>query len=58
MSEQRYRTVAYVRVSTTDQTTSLDSQIRHFNEVMDTTPHLVNLNSIKNQPFINKKCFR
>ena len=42
MSEQRYRTVAYVRVSTTDQTTSLDSQIRHFNEVMDTTPHLVN----------------
>lgn len=38
MSEQRYRTVAYVRVSTTDQTTSLDSQIRHFNEVMDTTP--------------------
>ncbi len=42
MSEQRYRTVAYVRVSTTDQTTSLESQIRHFNEVMDTTPHLVN----------------
>lgn len=42
MSEQRYRTVAYVRVSTTDQTVSLDSQIRHFNEVMDTTPNLVN----------------
>ena len=42
MSEQRYRTVAYVRVSTTDQTVSLDSQIRHFNEVMNKTPNLVN----------------
>lgn len=42
MSEQRLRTVAYVRVSTNDQNTSLESQIRHFNEVMDTTLHLVN----------------
>lgn len=42
MSEQRYRTAAYVRVSTEDQTVSLESQIRHFNEVMDTTPHMVN----------------
>ncbi len=40
MSEQRYRTAAYVRVSTEDQTVSLESQIRHFNEVMDTTPHI------------------
>lgn len=42
MSEQRLRTVAYVRVSTTDQTVSLESQIRHFNEVMDNSPEMVN----------------
>lgn len=42
MAEQRLRTVAYVRVSTTDQTVSLESQIRHFNEIMDTSPNMVN----------------
>lgn len=42
MAERRMRTVAYARVSSKDQPTSLDSQIKHFNDIMDNTPTMVN----------------
>lgn len=42
MAENRLRTVAYARVSTKEQPISLDSQIRHFNDIMDNTPTMVN----------------
>lgn len=42
MTEQKLRTVAYCRVSKADQETSMESQIRHFNDVMDSSPIMVN----------------
>lgn len=43
MSETKLRTVAYCRVSKNyGQEVSLESQVRHFNEVMDADPQMVN----------------
>ena len=42
MEEQqtRQRTVAYCRVSTEEQTISLESQIKHFTDIMDSSPNM------------------
>ena len=43
MAEPRKRTVAYCRVSKNyGQEVSLESQVRHFNEIMDSNPEMVN----------------
>lgn len=42
MTNERTRAVAYCRVSTEEQATSLESQVLHFNQVMDNTPTMVN----------------